>query len=271
MRNIKENSSSGEKKFSEPIWIDPNKVVRFLGIGASTFLLLHIAQRCAYHFNIPISHELLGRFDINKERTFPTFFQGILLMIPCFLLALTAALEKKSATRAVGGWTFLSALFLFLASDEIVCIHERIRDWIVDGAQLINHTNPWMKSMGETFFPTWVILYLPMALLVFILLYKWFSKLPAATRFYFLLAGAFYVLGAAGSEIFQYFYLKSENDFSTFGYEVYSVTEEGLEMAGVIIFIWALLDYMANRFKNISFKIERAYASKAPQARNYHE
>lgn len=74
------------------------------------------------------------------------------------------------------------------------------------------------------------------------------SKLPRRSRWLFVLAGALYVGGALGVEA-----LSGRQEWlhggHTAGYHAVITVEELLEMAGLVVFIFALLDYIGRRFR----------------------
>ena len=64
-------------------------------------------------------------------------------------------------------------------------------------------------------------------------------SLPKGTRTAFFLAGCTYIGGAVGVEI-----IGAPMDADTMLYNLTTVAEEGMEMAGVILFLAAMLRYM---------------------------
>ena len=81
--------------------------------------------------------------------------------------------------------------------------------------------------------------------------------LPAKTRFTFLAAAIIYLGGAIGFELIggRYAELHGSHNLS---YNMISTVEESLEMAGVIIFIRALLQYIAGKHKEVRFQFDGA-------------
>ena len=81
-----------------------------------------------------------------------------------------------------------------------------------------------------------------LALLVGLTFFSFLWSLPTATRNAFFLAGCIYVGGAVGVEI-----LGAPMDADTMTYNLTTVVEEGMEMAGVLLFLMALLQYMSRQ------------------------
>jgi hypothetical protein len=81
-------------------------------------------------------------------------------------------------------------------------------------------------------------------LVVFLLYLQFLAALPARTRFLFLLAATLYVGGALGVEMLgsnYYFHYGPD----TLAYQLIITVEEGMEMFGVVTFLYALFSYMA--------------------------
>lgn len=89
---------------------------------------------------------------------------------------------------------------------------------------------------------TWAIPGGILALVVGLTFFSFLSSLPTATRNAFFLAGCIYVGGAIGVEI-----IGAPMDADTMTYNLTTVVEEGMEMAGVLLFLTALLAYMARQ------------------------
>ena len=80
-------------------------------------------------------------------------------------------------------------------------------------------------------------------------------ELPKETRNHFLLAGVIFVTGAFGVEML------GAREADLYGYEtvtycvLYSL-EEMLEMLGIVLFIYALLSYLARQQGGLAFVLE---------------
>lgn len=77
-------------------------------------------------------------------------------------------------------------------------------------------------------------------------------RLPARTAFLFVVSGAVYVGGAIGFELIGGYYAKA-NGVENLTYSMISTVEESLEMSGVIVFIYALLKYIADNYQEVRF------------------
>ena len=81
------------------------------------------------------------------------------------------------------------------------------------------------------------------ALLVGIAYLSFLAKLPRRTAVWFVIGGAVFVGGAVGVELFTERYLHND-ELDSLGYYLWNGVEEGMEMAGVLIFLRAVLQSM---------------------------
>lgn len=84
--------------------------------------------------------------------------------------------------------------------------------------------------------------------LVFI---KFIIHLDGKTRTMFLVAGVLYVGGAIGFEIIENLYADAYGQ--DIMYSMLQNLEEGMEMAGIIVFIAALLGYIGGNYGSLHF------------------
>ena len=108
--------------------------------------------------------------------------------------------------------------FCILSMDEIVGMHELVNSMLDE--------IPW-TVIGFPIFAIVGLSYLP-----FLWFYRWRSSLL------FMLAGAIYGGGAVGVEHF------TDSEVNSLHYNMWTALEEGMEMLGVIVFIYAVLDHL---------------------------
>lgn len=223
----------------------PARLVRALLIITGLLVLAHLgAHLLALRWDTTVTRVLLIEFDVDKEHNIPTFFSTILLLLSALLLA-AISIKKRRAPYA-RHWSLLPVVFFLLALDEGASMHEYL-------------INPLRVALGATglLYYTWVV---PGALfaVVFAACYLQFlSHLPARTRRLFVLAGVLFVGGAIGFELLegQYFYHYGVRE--DFLYSLLTALEEALEMTGVIVFIYALLDYLRQLPGPLQLRIEK--------------
>ncbi len=190
---------------------------------------------------------LAEKFDLDMEGNFPSIYSGCALAFSALLLFVISKLEKLHQSKYSRSWTMLSGIFLFLAIDELVSLHE------------LFVTEQVRKSMGLSgiFYFAWVLPASIMLVIFVVAFFKFLMHLNQKTRMQFILAGAIFVLGALGCEMIGgyvaegYFEAKAIGAevprSSVYIYNILVIVEEGLEMLGVVLFIYALLAYMNQR------------------------
>lgn len=231
------------------ITLDPLNITRTLAVTALVLVLVHITGQVAkYVWEHDTAYGLIRLFDLDNENNIPSYFSASLLLVAALLLSFISALKKS--THAVYGfqWALLSLGFLYLSIDEAASLHE-----------LLNRP---MKSLlgryaGGLFFFAWVIPAAIAVMAIGISYLKFFLHLPVTTRWGFGIAAGLFLGGAIGMELVggHYIELYGRRDPA---YIISVIVEESLEMAGVIVFIHALLKYLAREHTETRIRIEPA-------------
>lgn len=220
------------------------KVAPFLFL--ITAVLVIASAACSYFFRYldianPYAAFLTKLFDLNTEGNVPTLFSTMLLFFAGLLLALMFLRSVTYGHKYQKYWLLLSVIFVLLALDESLQIHERVTAMINligerGELKVITERPPYLRY-------AWVVPYIVGVVVLFAVLYKFLFSLNFRTRLLFLLGGGIFVFGAVGLELFEAYF------DSTLGANYYTVIlytiEEAFEMVGVIIFIYALLSMLA--------------------------
>lgn len=188
-------------------------------------------------------HGLTRLFNFSAEKNIPTLFSSLALALSAALLSIIATTHKRLKAPYLP-WFGLTIVFLFLAIDETASIHEKLTLPVRES----------LNTSGLLYF-AWVIPY-GMALAVFWVLYSRFLiNLPRRTMILFVLSGLTYVLGAIGLEMIGGLRadLHGSDDLV---YLLIVTCEEFLEMLGIVIFIYALLSYMAEHLKELRIVVD---------------
>ena len=106
---------------------------------------------------------------------------------------------------------------------------------------LLGRPHPLLHNLSDTTF--WIVGLVGLSYIPFLWQYRW----RAAGLF--LLAGAIYVGGAVGVEHW------TGSDVNSLHYNMWTTLEEGMEMAGVIVFIYALLDFMPGADRTLRLEL----------------
>ena len=205
--------------------IRPEKAFRLLCWVILGLVLAHVCS-----FLLPKGSFLSNILDINQEKNIPTAFSTIILFICAVLLR--QIYFVKQTTRFSGYWRALSIIFLGMALDECLIIHEHI------GILL----DPLTHHRGA-FYYSWVVLGI-LFVLVFIASYaRFIVHLPTKTRWRFLIAGAVYLFGVLGMELISGDYVSEHGLDDRAMLALLNGIEETAEMIGISLFIRALLIY----------------------------
>lgn len=187
--------------------------------------------------------KLIQIFDFNTEQNLPTLYSSLSLMFSAFLLLLIA-IQHKSVDSPYLHWLGLAIIFAFLSIDETASLHEKLGDPVRE----------YLNTSGLLFY-AWVIPYM-LALGMIILIYaKFLTRLPKRTMSLFIISGVIFVAGAIGCELLSglQFELHGTNNAL---YRLIYTCEEFFEMFSIVIFIYALFDYMTSKFGSVKFTIE---------------
>lgn len=186
---------------------------------------------------------LVDMFDLNLENNIPTVFSTLILMASAVLLTVIAR-HAATIKHNAGYWKWLAIIFMFLAVDENASLHELFIDPIQE-----------MLPSGGIMYVGWIIPYVLAALVIGLLYLKFVLSLPTRTRNLTILSGSLYLSGAIGFELLGGWYLLPRNEVEDFPYSMLVMTEEFLEMSGIILFIYALLDYLKGQLRGKPLQI----------------
>lgn len=222
-------------------------IVRYLG-AATAFLIFAnsaalLADYLTGHTSVLI-HKLVSFFYVELELNAPAFFSTLLLLLAFLLLSVISVSKKKLRAGFRFEWSVLALGFLFMAFDETASIHERL----IEPMRLIIGE----QNLGVLYF-AWVVPAIALVVCLAIFFLRFLLNLTTRTRNYFLLAAAMYLGGAVGLEMLEGWYSEI-NGRENFIYIAMTTFEETLEMTGTIVFIWALLEYIAGLYKTVEFR-----------------
>ncbi len=170
---------------------------------------------------------------LDEEANIPTWFQSMLMFLCALLLAATAQVVREKAGRYSGYWLGLSVIFLLMSLDEVASIHEMLGT--------LRRT----IAAGGIFYQTWVIPASVFLLVLGVFYLKFLLALPRRTAAIFVLAGSIFVGGALGMEMLGSAFYSSKLNEETLGYFLMTTVEEAMEISGLILFIYGLLQHLA--------------------------
>lgn len=238
-----------EKQVGYPIIsFNISRITGVLVIIAIFLIILSVAgQIIKFNCNVTgfFLSGLIENFFLGAEANIPTYFISFLNLVSASLLLMIAVIEKKRKQPYVFHWTVLSLIFLYISIDEIVEIHEELTDPI---ANILNLNAPGIFTFA------WVIPAIFLLLLMGLFFLRFLCRLDSRTKTYFLIAAILFVGGAIGLEMLggSYYDIHGSDNLT---YRMMQNVEESLEMAGLIIFIWALMRYLSFRYGAVRFDL----------------
>jgi hypothetical protein len=227
------------------ISLNPQKTVFILGTVVLFLILSNIVGLISkYYLRHDYVFGLIPLFDLDGEGNIPTYFSSAIILLSAGLLAIIFVLKKRQDVGDHRYWAGLSGIFLFLSIDEFACIHER----------LIFPLKNFLNTYGVLYF-AWVIPYSILLFILVLLYHRFIFSLPLPVRRLFIVAGLVYIGGALGFELIGGYYFDLNGARKVLLYEIITMVEESLEMAGILIFIYALIQYAGSAVSNINLKI----------------
>lgn len=219
------------------ILFDSHKVRRVLLVTILFLTVMHFIGALLEHYYGRTFGLFL--FDLDRERSIPTIYATVTLLLCATLLTMIALAERTFSRLHFFYWGGLSLVFSFLALDEGAAIHE-------------NFISPVRDSLNTDGFlyNAWIIPY-GIAFIALGLFYaRFLLQLPRKIKFGFIVAGALFVAGAIGFEAIGG-YQATTGGTEGLQYGLITMVEETLEMVGIAIFITALLDYLTMKFGGV--------------------
>ncbi len=231
------------------ISLNRNSVAKILVVLTSLLILASTAALLTDYLignTSNLVRKLVKFFYVDLELNAPTFFSTLLLLFAALLLGFISVLKRKQNAKYAWQWAILCFGFLLMAFDETVAAHERLIE-------------PMRSILGEEnlgiLYYAWVVPAIALVLFLAIFFLKFWLSLPAKTRLYFLIAACLYVGAAIGLELAEGKHSEIYG-MDNLTYITLVTIEEGLEMGSVILFIWALLKYIADTYEEVGLRFD---------------
>ena len=227
------------------ITLNPKRITQFFAWPVLFLATAHIVGQLLRYSPGAGDNILIEAFNLDVEKNIPSLY---VLVEWLFCLALLSVITfvKKKQKSPYAPWMGIVILFGFLSFDEFMSIHESI-SW---------HIHLAFKTSGALFYP-WIIPYSILIVILGIVSLKFMMNLPAMTRNLFIFAFVVFTASAIGIELFEGLHLSTHGKDNVY-YLVFVTIEESLEMAGLVIFIYALSSYLTNELGIAMFRIGRS-------------
>ena len=225
------------------IVLKPKRVTLVFALIVLGLSLAHLAGQAARLF---LGRDwilgLVPAFNFNLERNFPSLYSALALAI-CALFLFIIALGSRGKPYFLH-WLGLGFIFIYLSLDEFFSLHERLNQ-------------PLRSALNTSGFLTyaWVIPFSVLLLVLFLLYLRFLIALPRKTRLLFILAAIVYVGGALVFEMFAGWAHTLLGTKDSLLYLALGTVEELMEMVGVVVFLYALLDYIDHQLPGLRIRI----------------
>jgi len=222
----------------------PGRITRLLALALCGLTIASVAGQLAiYCGGYTTFGGVIPLFDLDDERNIPTWFSSTGLLLCAVFLGLIAAAKKRERDGYTWDWQVLAIIFLGLSLDEAAGLHELT----------VKPLRSMLGADGMLLY-TWVVLGAAFLVLFMAAYLRFFLNLPPDTRWLFAVAGTVYVSGALGMELVGGYYA-SLHGHRNLMFATLTTIEEVGEMAGVLIFIYALLSYISTYIREVTIHI----------------
>jgi hypothetical protein len=225
--------------------ISPKKIIRVLILIVCVMVVVSFVGQLYKFFMFDGKERyIVNLFSLDKEFNFPTWYQAISELICVLLTAVIFMAAKESNDKFKFHWLGLSFIFLLIATDEMLVLHE----------QIISPLRRFLGT-GGFLYMAWIIPALILGVIFVVAYYKFLRSLPSETRKRFIVAGLIFGFGAVGMEAVggRIATLIGQDNFT---YSMITHVEEILEMAGILLFIYSLLLHIQNHYPALTFSVK---------------
>ena len=175
----------------------------------------------------------------------PTLFSSLFLLGASSLLWFIAWSKRSGGSGHVIAWAGLAFGFLVMGVDEVAQIHEGFV------GRLVVHV-VWQGD-GVLHY-VWYLPYLVLITILAGVYFPFLRDLSVRWRWCFLSCGIIYIGGAVGVEMREA--VLTSGPTPQYVVLLNQAVEEGLEMLGVVLFIYALLRYISEHGYNLRLMVE---------------
>lgn len=218
------------------IQLSINKLRKLPKILLIIFAIILVLNIAAITFSTITGHNyakgFLPMLRMDFEGNLGTYFSALILIISSVLLFLIFKSHQNRGLNDHRHWLVLSIVFLCLSVDESIAFHECFIEPIRD-----------LLNINHLFYFAWVIPGMVLCALLAVYFYRFYMNLPSRYRRLFGISAFLFVGGAIGMEIIDG-YVFSFNQEYNLTYNLLTTLEESMEMVGIIIFVYALINIL---------------------------
>lgn len=217
------------------ITLNARKLALLLGAVTIILVILSFSGKLAESSfdRIPRGVALaLAKFDVNAERSIPTWYATSLLLACGLTLGVIAHFKRQQREPYRVHWLLLALTFVAMSVEEVAGLHE----------ETVEPLAPWVSHIPWLVFG-WVVLGVLAVILFGVVFFRFWRHLAPRTRFLTALAAVVYIGGSVVFEILDGYEYALRGDTQL--YWLMNSFEELFEMLGCVIFLYALLDHLA--------------------------
>jgi len=223
--------------------LSTGKLMKILTIAVAVLTLVGLTVPFLKKYAPGLPFREYQLINLAEETNIPTWFSTLALFICSAILGLIAVTKRKLKDHYARHWIALALIFTYLSMDEAACIHDRLCDFLGKAYHLTG-----------IFLFAWVIPGGVVVILVGLAYLRFVLALPSRTKGLVVLSAVLYVGGALLTEMFSS-WIASTYGMLTFSYRLVSTFEESLEMSGVALFIYTLLDYIGRQWPALTIRL----------------
>jgi hypothetical protein len=205
-----------------------------LGLTGAVLILASMAGQL---FRFATGHDtvwgIIPLFYLDTENNIPSYFSAAQLLIAALLVGAVVVIKLRTQAPNCTRWTLLAFTFLYLSIDEAAGLHELM---IAPMRRLLG---PWAR--GALYY-AWVVPGAAAAVVLGLVYLKLLREFPDRLRRLVVVGAVLFTGGAIGMELVGGWWFDRYGDTPV--YSLIVTVEEGAEMAGITVFIYALLAYL---------------------------
>jgi hypothetical protein len=202
--------------------IERRRVTAALALAVIALIAIHLAFQLYRSGGHAVPWDLHLLFDVEEEPSIPTWFAEFQLLVASGLALLAGGAARRSGSRGARHWMALAAGLALVSLDKTACFHELF----------MLYTEIEWTTVRLFVLAALVIAYAPFVL-----------RLPARTRGAVTMAALVYLCGAIGVPALAGSILPQAAP-GALAEKAFAAAEAGLQMAGTLMFIRALLGHL---------------------------
>jgi len=240
------------------LFIRPRAVALGLTLVVAALLALSLTGQVArYQLGVHRMSPIVVLFDVNLEGNVPAWYSAATLLGCSALFAVIGiGRRQKAGRRFAKHWLGLSLLFLLASMDESASLHELVST-IVGGA--ISR----LVTLPPYLYYAWVLVAIPFLLVLAVTYLRFLAALPRRFARWLIASAAVYLAGAIGVEMIGS-YLAVTIGMENMRYALVSTVEEGMEMMGIVMLLYAQLEYVAASLGSFRLEVNRPGVGELP-------